>query len=332
MTCANAIPNFSRLSVIRHRAHAEEVISKNGIQKNLHIIVKNSPYHLHIGSTGLPRVDFSKVAFEAYLLYDCEGLKEVDYVKVKPMDFKSTPSDNGQQLDVELRIKVLTSQHEDMLFKVKIQGYNPATREELPNLTLFTPSIRVISKPEQIKAKREPSKKRSMTEVLVATVARIEKKQEEQQQLIERLCSVQPEQAQKRHKCDFTQMMWETIPIHHPEEKKELSFEESFVDLLHAFNMMKAEEKPETIRKVVRNSSSRETEKLSEVLDLLYEGMQKEPAGFANKSQPSITSSLVKEEGCTCVDCSHKQELDRIDEFYKEFLSSGTLSAPVMGY
>jgi hypothetical protein len=76
-----------------------------------------------------------------------------------------------------------------MLFRVKIQGFNPITREPILGLCLFTPPIKVISKPEQIKKK--PSKKRTVTDTLVDTVSRIEKKQEEQRALIEKLIQAQ---------------------------------------------------------------------------------------------------------------------------------------------
>jgi hypothetical protein len=91
------------------------------------VVIKNSPFYFQLGtSTG--KVDFNQIAFEATLVYDCDGFKAVDFVKNKPFDFKSNAGENGQILDVEIRIKVLTSQHEDMLFRVKIAGYHPLSR------------------------------------------------------------------------------------------------------------------------------------------------------------------------------------------------------------
>jgi len=319
----------SKLTIVKHKAHSEEIVSKNGLQHPLHIIVKNSPYHLQIGGLSGQKVDFTKIAFEAFLLYDTDGLKEVDYVKVKPMDFKSSPIENGRYLDVELRIKVLTSQHEDMLFKVRIQGYNPISRDEIPGMTLLTPSIKVISKPEQLK-KKQPSKKRSLTDMLVETVSRIEKKQEEQQRLIERMMHQQTEQAStidKKQKVE--DLPWGTLPELHVggeknDNKQLVDFEDAFVNLIKAYSGMQSQDKSETIRRVIRNSSSKETERLSEIIDLFWtEGLRKEPS-FVKKSQGhKISTSILHQDGCSCVECPHKQELERIDEFYKEFLSSG---------
>lgn len=87
---------------------------------------------------------------------------------------------------------------------------------------------------------------------------------------------------------------------------------------------MQPEEKPETIRKLIRNSSTRDTERLSELLDLFWtEGLQKEPSyGSRPKERPAVIGGS-KDAGCNCPDCPHRQELERIDEFYKEFLSTG---------
>jgi hypothetical protein len=197
--------------------------------------------------------------------------------------------------------------------------------------------VKVISKPEQLK-KRLPSKKRTLSDMLVDTVMRIEKKQEEQQKLLENMMK-QSSSAEKRQRSDADMQLalWESMPSSEPskemicpesskKEEKSLDFEEAFVALMKAYNAMPAEEKPETIRKLIRNSSTRDTERLSELLDLFWtEGLQREPA-FGTKSNNrdrlSVASSS-RDDGCSCSNCPHKQELERIDEFYKEFLSTG---------
>jgi hypothetical protein len=345
----NPFPSLvPQLIILTQRAHAEEQISKNGVPKNVLIIVKNSPFHMTLGATdSSPKVDFNQVAFEASLLYDCESEKEVDFVKAKPLEFKSTPSENGLELEVEIRVKVLTSQHEDMLFKVKIQGYNPITRQPTPGLSLITAPIKVISKPEQLKKNKTPSsKKRTVTDMLLETINRIEKKQEEQQKLIEKMLSQQSNLPQapiistnngdKRPRIDNALAFWEEITnpeAQVKEEKKDLPvcFEEAFIDLVKAYNNMKSEEKPETIRRLIRNSSSRDTERLSELLDLFWtDGLHNEPSlrsnNFNGRARDRFPSN--NDEGCTCSDCPHKVELERLDEFYKEFLSSNQTMQP----
>ena len=298
---------------------------------------------------------------------------KVDFVKVKPMEFKATASENGQLLDCECRIKVLTSQHEDSLFRIRIIGSNPITHEEIPGLRIVSGSIKVISKPEQLKKKQGTNKKRTLTDMLIETVTRIEKKQEEQQKLIERIIQQQSDQVnviqdkkQKQNNVQITQEITATpttvqtpiinnnttilanvvppvttspTPITTPlqneflfnpltiqqeqqqqEIKKVNDFEEAFIQLIRSFTTMKPEERPEMIRKIIRTSSTRDTERLSELLDLLWtEGLQKD---YGRRDR--IVHNSNQEEGCTCLDCPHKSELERIDLFYKEFLSTGS--------
>jgi hypothetical protein len=342
--------NQPQLMITGQKSHSEEIISKNGIQKTVYIVVKNSPFHLQLGlaNANTCKIDFNQIAFDAHLIYDCEGDKEVDFVKVKPMEFKSTPSENGQVLETELRIKVLTSQHEDMLFKVRIVGSNPITHEEIPGLSVMSSPIKVISKPEQLK-KKQPNKKRTLTDLLVDTISRIEKKQEDQQKVIERLLHQQTEQVlaavEKKQKVEPTvpAFGWEELSLNTPQnqkcmlfttlplitdslaEKTVVEFDDAFSNLIKAYNTMKPEEKPEIIRKIIRNSSTRDTERLSELMDLFWtEGLQKELGGRHTRERPIVNTSV---DSCNCTDCPHKIELERIDEFYKEFLSSGV--APV---
>jgi hypothetical protein len=84
-----------QLAILSQRTHSEEIVSKNGIQKTLHIVVKNSPFHFQLGiaNANVCKIDFNQIAFDAQLLYDCEGDKEVDFVKVKPMEFKASASE-----------------------------------------------------------------------------------------------------------------------------------------------------------------------------------------------------------------------------------------------
>lgn len=324
----------SQLVILKAKTHSDEVLSKNGIQRTVYIVVKNSPFNFQLGATtSSGKVDFHQIAFEVHLLYDCEGDKEVDFIKQKPIEYKCTPNEIGDRLDVEMRIKVLTSQHEDMLFKIRVQGYNPLTKEEIPGMHIISAPIKVISKPEQIK-KRQPSKKRTLTDMLVETVSRIEAKQEEQQKLISKLLQQQNETTtvlDKKQK-NTEPIMWEQENISEQEQSsKDVPFEEAFSNLINAYNAMTAEEKPETIRKLIRNSSTRDTERLSELLDLFWtEGLQKELGTRAvNNRDHSLSSAIMKgEDGCSCLDCPHKQELERIDEFYKEFLSSGVAIPP----
>lgn len=301
----------------------------------------------------------------------------------------------------------MTSHHEDLLFKVKIQGYNPITKQEIVGLNLITFPIKVISKPEQLK-KRPPSKKRSLTDMLVETVSRIEKRQDEQQKLIEKVLTVQkstptlaplaptlsanpnlplssptssssPSLSSSSSSSYFSLnsntnpnvnanlppssfvfspvnnnmnvnpanfaisnrddelAFWETfLPTSanvdmenqdvssvfggsnssskdgKSESNPPVDFELAFGELVKAYNAMSSDEKPEKIRKLIRNSSTRDTERLSELLDLFWtDGLLKEHSGFGSRTMAPGTTvhsgpggSNQSNQECQCQDVS----------------------------
>jgi len=404
---ASPFPSLApQLIVLSQKIHAEETITKNGIPKKIQLVVKNSPFHYALGITNaaIHKLDFNQIYFDATLIYDCEGDKEVDFVRAKPFEFKPTASEDGQTLDVELRIKVLSSQHEDMPFRVKLKGFQPITRQEIPGICFISPPIKVISKPEQIKKKQSPpidelallnnsnsssadsnSKKRTLTDMLIETVQRIEKKQEAQQQLIENIMteqinglgnqfpvSMRPPtlpSAEKRQRIDDVndsddwdptsdddqEILQRTEPNRNidqprdnrnrmsfsPKESNALAvndgpeFEDAFDNLISIWNTIKSDDRSDFVRQVIRGSSSRETETLSDLLDLFWtEGLQREPS-FANRTNArdrlAAHAAWRDETQCCCADCPHKQELQRIDEFYREFLVNAS-SMPATPY
>jgi len=90
-------------------------------------------------------------------------------------------------VDIEVRLKVLSSQHEDMFFRVKFIALDPIGKQEVAaSLMVLSAPIKVISKPEQLK-KRRPSKKRTLNDALIDSLNRIERRQNDQQKLIDRL-------------------------------------------------------------------------------------------------------------------------------------------------
>jgi hypothetical protein len=134
-------------------------VTKNGQAKLAHVVIKNSPFVVTIGQevafgTGARPLDFAEYAVDCTLLYDTDANKMVDYVHNKPVEFKAAPADRGTQLQLELRIKVLTSQHEDMFFRVLVQLFDRATKTPVPDLYVRTMPIKVISKPEQAKKRK----------------------------------------------------------------------------------------------------------------------------------------------------------------------------------
>jgi len=79
---------------------------------------------------------------------DTDPKLEVSYVKNEPLEYKINLFDSGTKAVVEIKIKVLTSQHEDMLFRVQLCAVDPVT---LLPLEAVTKPIKVISKLTHVK-------------------------------------------------------------------------------------------------------------------------------------------------------------------------------------
>jgi hypothetical protein len=105
----------SLVTILKQTSPFEERVTRNGIQRDIHVVIKNSPFVVQMGVSRNCEIDLNHIAFEAALLYDTDGEKGVDFVKLKPIEYKCVPNEAGDQVSVELRIKVLTSQHEGIL-------------------------------------------------------------------------------------------------------------------------------------------------------------------------------------------------------------------------
>jgi len=150
--------HIPQLYLVNQTSLLDEKYSKNGIQKNLHVVVKNTPFTFNLSLGGISeQVNFHRFQLEAILLYDFDEPKEVDFVRLKPLEYRSQANDSGDTCSVEMRIKVLSSQLEDMFFRIRFTAYDSVTRSSSPTLVVYSEPIKVISKPDQIvKKKKNP--------------------------------------------------------------------------------------------------------------------------------------------------------------------------------
>lgn len=176
-----------QLVVLAQGSVMQENFSKNGIAKQVHVVVKNLMFHVEVGSS----VDLNKCSLEAKLYYDFDKEEdekiEVAYVRNEPLEYKSAVSESGFKATVELRIKVLTSQHEDMLFRVHLSAVDPLTGQAFG---CWTAPIKVISKLTQVNKKEKeatPSKKRTTTDVISTTLLEIQRQLDQQGKYIQML-------------------------------------------------------------------------------------------------------------------------------------------------
>jgi hypothetical protein len=134
------------LHLVKQTALNEEKVTKNGQTQNVCVIVKNSPFQMIVALLNGGGANFNHLSFDIKLLYDMNEEKEVAYVQSKPVEYKPTLSDMADQISFDIKIKVLSSHHEDNFFRLKLTVWDP-NNALFPPLTLMSLPIKVISKP-----------------------------------------------------------------------------------------------------------------------------------------------------------------------------------------
>jgi len=294
------------LVILEHTSQAEEKYVRNGEQKNVHVVVKNTPFFIRVGfSQAVPgNLDFNNITLEAQLMYDCDGDRFVDFVRNKPIEYKGTINESADMMTLEIRLKKLSSHLEDMFFKIRIKGIDALSKEPIPSLSISTHPIKVVSKPEQVARIKEGqtgkapapkrAKKRSLNELMYETMQKIEKQQIEQQTLLQQICTTQV-----------------TTPEAKKPKLEETSLESALRQLLSAYQNTDHSQRPMKIRKLIRNATTRNVDTLSELTNHLQYSLQKDESSF---SDPSLGPKPNKDPTVSVDD------LQRIDEFYRDFL------------
>ncbi len=224
-----------KIVLLEQSSLAEERFSKNGVQKNVHIVVKNTPFVIALASKDLDHFNFKNALIDVQLVYDTTSFKEVESVKMKPIESKLKHSDSGDVVNIEIRIKVLTSQLEDMFFRVRIAALDPITKSILPQYSILSHPIRVISKPDQL-LKKTKKRKRAPTENLIDMLDRIEEQQKEQQRMLKRLCvggTSNPQSSGTNYMRKFTLSLM--VMLVGEQEGTKGGFRAAFTEFLSAF-------------------------------------------------------------------------------------------------
>lgn len=267
----NKVLQPATLKVLSQSCLQQQMQNVNGSIKDVHVVVKNHPFYIQVAlSGGDSTVNFHRLSLEATLLYDSPSLdKTVDFIKVKPLEFHGRLDDGSQGLryTLELSIKVLSSQHEDSLFKVRLQAINQHSRQPVPGLVAYSSEILVISKPEVLRKKTEPKgqRKRTRDDQIVEALARIEKRLD--------VMAAAGHAAEKEVGGTGKGDERKTVVVEAPQKQP---FEGAVVNFISSFSSLTQDERPEKVRRVIRSLPRRDIEKLSEVIDLFYaEGLQR---------------------------------------------------------
>jgi len=226
------------------------------------------------------------------------------------MTYKSFVSAAGDRATIEIRLLVLTSQHEDSLFRVKVA----VTSQQEQTFEVISEPIRVVSKPSQVHKKRRtgastveitapptptvtcgskrsaPSNQDSVLEAL----QRMEDQQLEQRKLIEQLLLQQQTSSSSPKTFSFID---------------DGDFISAFQTFLNAYNKIPIEERPNKLRKAVLSNQTAS----DSLADFVSVCVTPEHHLLGDSTMKSITSRL----GCDG-ECEHKKQLETFGDLYTE--------------
>jgi len=257
------------LELRRQDALGKEQHSKNEVQKEVFVVAKNLPFLMEVGSSlSLHDVKlYARLYYDNDYVLDFSELKPVDFVNQEPLKYRTFVSDQGDKATVELRIFVLSSQHEDSLFRVKIGMVDISSNT---TYEITSAPIKCLSKPSLVNKKPKiggrkassPAKEKSANgdesgssdtspvfptmrsiaspnnDPVLSALARLEQQQRDQQRLIEKLIADKQQPAS-----------W-SLPVAIPDPDGN-DFEMQFQKLLALFNKIPAETRAAKMRKVI---------------------------------------------------------------------------------
>jgi len=320
--------SFPRLEIIEQCSLAQERVAKNGEQKYVHVVVKNTPFNISVGFENIcdSNFDFNIVTVEALLMYDCEAERFVDFVNNKPLEYKGTISKNGDRMILEIRLKKLSSHLEDMFFKIRIKGVDTKTKQDIPGLYTTSQPIKVVSKPEQVTRilqkqrgekpapkKTKTTRKRSYNDMMYETMQNIEKQQEEQKTLLKQLLEKQGQSSSTTgSSIGVLDILPSSSSSSNSSKKKGAAtdLEQAIQNLLEAYDNTDPVERPLKIRRVLGNYSATHISTLLEISGQFQCNVQREFPAQASNFNSSIQSSTS----------NAQDDLQLIDDFYRELL------------
>jgi len=151
--------NSTLIEIIKQTSVEEQKITKNGQTQRIHVVVKNSPFQFGCALRNNKISNFNHLTFDIKLIYDLENEEDVSLAQgCEPMEYKPTINDLGDQIDFDVKIKVLSSHLNNLNFRLKLTVWDPNTPvNSFPQLTITSAPIRVISKPLKHRKRAPPT-------------------------------------------------------------------------------------------------------------------------------------------------------------------------------
>lgn len=271
---------IGQLVILRQHSLEVEQFVENGQPKSVHYVIKNSAFVLEVALRGMERVnstftgtppvldgetlDFNKITLEASLLYDCRDEKEVACVKVQPLTYRGiVKKSNPSVCYLEATVKVLSSQHEDMNFKLKFIAVDNQTKRPITEISpVYSEPLQVISKPEVLKKKNQPRsntprKNKTKSELILETLARIEATQALQQRQIDNILGDKPSVSPVQKPSVLSSVLPKLgkRPLLETTNSSQKSLEVAYQQFLAAYRAVPSDERPAKMQKILSSSS-----------------------------------------------------------------------------
>ena len=154
----------------QHKLPKEERFELNGELKEVHVVIKQSSFIIILSND---KISLKDCTIDCTLVYDNDSTNEVHYINQKPISF-TTQVTNQHRVTCDIKIGVLSSQHEDMLFKILFRVMND--QGKLIG-QLYSYPIRVISKADSkkkttTKPPKQPTSLKTETKQKVPVLAK----------------------------------------------------------------------------------------------------------------------------------------------------------------
>ncbi|EGC35046.1 hypothetical protein DICPUDRAFT_55408 [Dictyostelium purpureum] len=177
------------LEVIEQESISIENAIINNRNSNVHIVVKNTSFVLKIKSLDISKVNFSSSCVKAGLYYVGDPLKEVSFIQNPPITYVGSSCKNGEQFAIDIKISILSSQHQGNLFYILVTASPDASNKNGATHTVLSFPIRVVSKVDHIK--KDPNgvceKKQTFIDVLTDRLTTLERIHQDQSTLLSKM-------------------------------------------------------------------------------------------------------------------------------------------------
>jgi len=297
----------NKLILEKQQSLAQDHFRQNGVETVFHIVAKNTPFLFHISAPN--EVNINMCPLIAKLCYNSElDQKEVETLKSAPLEYTSHVSPSQNSAIVEMKISVLSSQHERSFFiiHISVTGH--------PHLKAVSGPIKVLSKKNQVQkliSKQEASKASSPPKSSQTIPSSIppspSSKRLSHDQISETLSRLEQQQNENNF---LLQQMYKQKSVRIPNKRTlesssstDSEFRESLEGFLIAYGKIPKEERRSKLQKLFKSTEPNEMEHL-----LHFVGC------YCRVTKQDYLHD------CQCKECPHKKKLELMDEFYSNFV------------